>query len=55
MKLIDFDDFENNSFHVCTELTYKNGDEEFILDKPFFEKMACLCSKNGLSYIKRTK
>lgn len=32
VKLIDFDDFENNSFHVCTELTYKNGDDEFRPD-----------------------
>ncbi|MFN9998100.1 MAG: type I restriction endonuclease, partial [bacterium] len=27
-KLIDFKDFSNNSFHVVTELTYKNGDDE---------------------------
>jgi type I restriction enzyme, R subunit len=31
-KLIDFDNFGNNSFHVVTELTYKNGDEEFRPD-----------------------
>lgn len=31
-KLIDFDNFENNSFNVVTELTYKNGDEEFRPD-----------------------
>ncbi len=31
-KLIDFDNFDNNSFHVVTELTYKNGDEEFRPD-----------------------
>lgn len=31
-KLIDFDDFDKNSFHVVTELTYKNGDEEFRPD-----------------------
>ena len=31
-KLIDFDCFNNNSFHVVTELTYKNGDEEFRPD-----------------------
>lgn len=24
-KLIDFENFENNSFHVVTELTYKNN------------------------------
>ncbi len=32
VKLIDFEDFGNNSFHVVTELTYKNGDEEFRPD-----------------------
>ncbi|NOZ45165.1 MAG: type I restriction endonuclease subunit R [Chlorobi bacterium] len=31
-KLIDFENFDNNSFHVVTELTYKNGDEEFRPD-----------------------
>ena len=31
-KLIDFDNFDNNSFHVVTELTYKNGDDEFRPD-----------------------
>jgi type I restriction enzyme R subunit len=31
-KLIDFANFENNSFHVVTELTYKNGDDEFRPD-----------------------
>ncbi|MCP1386261.1 type I restriction endonuclease subunit R [Runella salmonicolor] len=31
-KLIDFKDFTNNSFHVVTELTYKNGDDEFRPD-----------------------
>ncbi|QGY40235.1 type I restriction endonuclease subunit R [Pseudodesulfovibrio cashew] len=31
-KLIDFADFSNNSFHVVTELTYKNGDDEFRPD-----------------------
>ncbi|MDD5580067.1 MAG: type I restriction endonuclease [Methylobacter sp.] len=25
-KLIDFENFNNNSFHVITELTYQNGD-----------------------------
>ena len=28
IKLIDFENFNNNSFHVVTELTYKNGDDE---------------------------
>lgn len=32
VKLIDFNDFKNNSFHVVTELTYKNGDDEFRPD-----------------------
>lgn len=31
-KLIDFECFNNNSFHVVTELTYKNGDDEFRPD-----------------------
>jgi len=31
-RLLDFEDFDNNSFHVVTELTYKNGDEEFRPD-----------------------
>jgi len=32
VKLIDFQNFANNSFHVVTELTYKNGDDEFRPD-----------------------
>jgi type I restriction enzyme R subunit len=32
IKLIDFENFENNSFHVVTELPYKNSDEEFRPD-----------------------
>lgn len=32
IKLIDFKDFDNNSFHVVTELTYKNGEDEFRPD-----------------------
>lgn len=32
VKLIDFQDFENNTFNVVTELTCKNGDEEFRPD-----------------------
>ena len=31
-KLIDFSNFKNNTFNVVTELTYKNGDEEFRPD-----------------------
>lgn len=30
--LIDFENFDNNSFHVVTELTCKNGDDEFRPD-----------------------
>jgi len=29
-RLIDFENFENNTFNVVTELTYKNGDEESL-------------------------
>lgn len=32
IKLIDFTNFNNNSFHVTTELTYKNGHDEFRPD-----------------------
>lgn len=32
IRLIDFDNFDNNSFHVTTELTYKKDDEEFRPD-----------------------
>ena len=32
IKLIDFENFNNNSFHVTTELTCKNEDEEFRPD-----------------------
>lgn len=32
LKLIDFVDFNKNRFDVVTELTYKNGDEEFRPD-----------------------
>ena len=31
-RLIDFENFNNNSFHVVTELTCRNGDEEFRPD-----------------------
>lgn len=31
IKLIDFNNINNNSFHVTTELTYKNGEDEFII------------------------
>lgn len=32
IRLIDFTDFSNNSFHVVTELPCKNGDDEFRPD-----------------------
>lgn len=32
IRLIDFENPENNSFHVVTELTYKNGEDEFRPD-----------------------
>ena len=32
IKLIDFTNFNNNSFHVCTELACKNGEDEFRPD-----------------------
>lgn len=32
IKLIDFENFSNNSFHVVTEFTCKNGDDEFRPD-----------------------
>ena len=32
IKLIDFENFENNTFNVVTELTYKNGENEFRPD-----------------------
>lgn len=32
IKLIDFKNFNNNSFHVVTELTCKNGEDEFRPD-----------------------
>jgi type I restriction enzyme R subunit len=32
IRLIDYENFGNNSFHVVTELTYKNGEDEFRPD-----------------------
>ncbi len=32
LKLIDFENFDNNTFNVVSELTYKNGDDEFRPD-----------------------
>ncbi len=42
-KLIDFKDFSNNSFHVVTELTYKNGDDEFRPDITLLDKWNATC------------
>lgn len=36
LKLIDWDDFDKNSFHVTTELTNKNGEDEFRPDLTVF-------------------
>lgn len=36
IKLIDFDNFNNNVFHVTTELTCKNGEDEFRPDVAIF-------------------
>jgi type I restriction enzyme R subunit len=32
IRLIDFDHFDNNSFHIVTELTCRNGEDEFRPD-----------------------
>jgi hypothetical protein len=32
IKLIDFQNFNNNSFHVVTELTCKNGVDKFFVE-----------------------
>ena len=32
IKLFDYENLNNNSFHITTELTCKNGDEEFRPD-----------------------
>jgi len=36
LRLIDWDDFSNNTFHVTTELTNKNGEDEFRPDLTVF-------------------
>jgi len=36
LKLIDFENFESNTFNVVTELTYRNGEEEFRPDITIF-------------------
>ncbi|MDR1583785.1 MAG: DEAD/DEAH box helicase family protein, partial [Prevotellaceae bacterium] len=35
-KLIDWEKFGNNTFHCCTELTYRNGEDEFRPDITVF-------------------
>ncbi|MDR1583361.1 MAG: DEAD/DEAH box helicase family protein [Prevotellaceae bacterium] len=35
-KLIDWENFRNNTFHCCTELTYRNGEDEFRPDITVF-------------------
>lgn len=43
IKLLDLENFENNSFHVVTELTYKNGEDEFRPD--------IICLVNGMPLV----
>ena len=43
VRLIDFDNFSNNSFHVVTELIYKNGEDEFRPD--------VICLINGMPLV----
>ncbi|MGB6151046.1 MAG: type I restriction endonuclease, partial [Pricia sp.] len=43
VRLIDFEDFDNNDFHVVTELTYKNGEDEFRPD--------IICLVNGMPLV----
>ena len=42
-RLIDFENFENNDFHVVTELTYKNGEDNFRPD--------VICLINGMPLV----
>lgn len=42
-RLIDFENFDNNQFHVVTELTYKNGEDEFRPD--------VICLINGMPLV----
>lgn len=42
-KLIDFENFNNNDFHVVTELPYKNGEDEFRPD--------IICLINGMPLV----
>ena len=49
MRLLDLEDFDNNSFHVCTELTYANGDDNFRPD------ITCLINGMPLVFIEVKK
>lgn len=42
-KLIDWENFSNNSFHVTTELSHKNEEDEFIPDISVFINGLPLC------------
>lgn len=42
-RLINFENFSNNSFHVVTELSYKNGEDEFRPD--------IICLINGMPLV----
>ena len=48
-KLIDFENFSNNSFHVCTELIYRNGEDNFRPD------VVCLINGMPLVFIEVKK
>lgn len=43
VKLIDFDNIENNTFHFTAEFTYKNGQAEFRPDITLFVNGLPLC------------
>jgi len=43
VRLVDFEDFNNNDFHVVTELPYKNGEDEFRPD--------VICLVNGMPFV----
>lgn len=43
LKLVDWDNFSNNSFYITTELTNKNGEDEFRPDVTLFVNGLPLC------------
>lgn len=49
LRLIDFEDFDSNTFHVVTELNYRNGEDEFRPD------IAILVNGLPLSFIEVKK